>query len=177
MTKSKQITTTKIQNSKPVSVIWYWDLRFVCNLVLGVWDFIDSPPSNRFLNLLIHPLNSKTPAIVTQPMEAIWLQQRRFLRQKISVGKAVKERFNYSSMSDYQHSLPLQSVGSIDQCLTAALKYLQATLTLEGSEMPAHSYLGSKAIHLEKIAKIKPCPAAPILLFQSGLFRMRELQI
>jgi len=31
---------TKIQNSKPVSVIWYWNLRFVCNLVLGVWDFI-----------------------------------------------------------------------------------------------------------------------------------------
>jgi phospholipid transport system substrate-binding protein len=31
---------TKIQNSKPVSVIWYWNLRFVCNLVLGVWDII-----------------------------------------------------------------------------------------------------------------------------------------
>jgi phospholipid transport system substrate-binding protein len=31
---------TKIQNSKLVSVIWYWNLRFVCNLVLGVWDFI-----------------------------------------------------------------------------------------------------------------------------------------
>ena len=28
------------RNSKPVSVIWYWNLRFVCNLVLGVWDFI-----------------------------------------------------------------------------------------------------------------------------------------
>jgi len=28
------------KNSKPVSVIWYWNLRFVCNLVLGVWDFI-----------------------------------------------------------------------------------------------------------------------------------------
>ena len=24
---------------KPVLVIWYWNLRFVCNLVLGVWDF------------------------------------------------------------------------------------------------------------------------------------------
>jgi len=30
---------TKIQNSKPVSVIWYWNLKFVCDLVLGVWDF------------------------------------------------------------------------------------------------------------------------------------------
>ena len=54
----KQITMTKIvraslglptlragpqfQNSKPVLVIEYWNLRFVCNLVLGVWDFIDS---------------------------------------------------------------------------------------------------------------------------------------
>jgi phospholipid transport system substrate-binding protein len=36
----KQITMTKIQNFKPVLVIWYWNLRFVCNLVLGVWDFI-----------------------------------------------------------------------------------------------------------------------------------------
>jgi hypothetical protein len=35
----KQITMTKIQNSKPVLVIEYWNLRFVCNLVLGVWDF------------------------------------------------------------------------------------------------------------------------------------------
>jgi len=33
---SKQITMTKIQNTKPVWVIWYWNLRFVCNLVLGV---------------------------------------------------------------------------------------------------------------------------------------------
>jgi hypothetical protein len=33
---------TKIRNSKPVLVIEYWDLRFVCNLVLGVWDFMDS---------------------------------------------------------------------------------------------------------------------------------------
>jgi hypothetical protein len=34
---------TKIQNSKPVLVIEYWNLRFVCNLVLGVCDFISSP--------------------------------------------------------------------------------------------------------------------------------------
>ena len=32
---------TKIQNSKPVLVIEYLNLRFVCNLVLGFWDFID----------------------------------------------------------------------------------------------------------------------------------------
>jgi len=32
----------QFQNSKPVSVIEYWNLRFICNLVLGVWDFIDS---------------------------------------------------------------------------------------------------------------------------------------
>ncbi len=37
-----QITMTEIQNSKPVLVILYWNLRFVCNLVLGVWDFINS---------------------------------------------------------------------------------------------------------------------------------------
>ncbi len=38
-----QITMTKIRNSKPVFVlvIEYWNLRFVCNLVLGVWDFTD----------------------------------------------------------------------------------------------------------------------------------------
>ena len=39
----KQITMTKIQNSILVLVIWYWNLGFVCNLVLGVWDF--SSPS------------------------------------------------------------------------------------------------------------------------------------
>jgi len=32
----KQITITKIPNSKPVLVIQYWNLRFVCNLVLGI---------------------------------------------------------------------------------------------------------------------------------------------
>ena len=32
----------QFQNPKPVLVIYYWNLRFVCNLVLGVWDFIDS---------------------------------------------------------------------------------------------------------------------------------------
>jgi hypothetical protein len=42
ITNIKQITMTKIQNSKPVLVIRYWNLRFICNLVLGAWDFIDS---------------------------------------------------------------------------------------------------------------------------------------
>jgi hypothetical protein len=42
ISNNKQITMTKIQNSKPVLVIEYWNLRFVCNLVLGAWDFIDS---------------------------------------------------------------------------------------------------------------------------------------
>jgi hypothetical protein len=27
------------ENSKYVSVIEYWNLRFICNLVLGIWDF------------------------------------------------------------------------------------------------------------------------------------------
>ena len=36
ITNIKQITITKIRNSKPVLVIDYWNLRFVCNLVLGV---------------------------------------------------------------------------------------------------------------------------------------------
>jgi hypothetical protein len=42
ISNNKQITMTEIQNSKPVLVIQYWNLKFVCNLVLGVWDFIDS---------------------------------------------------------------------------------------------------------------------------------------
>jgi len=32
----------RFQNSKPVLVIQYWNLRFVCNLVLEIWDFICS---------------------------------------------------------------------------------------------------------------------------------------
>ena len=31
-----QITMTKIPNYKPVLVIEYWNLRFVCDLVLGI---------------------------------------------------------------------------------------------------------------------------------------------
>jgi hypothetical protein len=30
---------TEIRNSKPVLVIGYWNLRFVCHLVLGIWVF------------------------------------------------------------------------------------------------------------------------------------------
>ena len=47
---NKQITMTEIQNPKPshhlkkenfkyVLVIEYWNLRFICNLVLGICDF------------------------------------------------------------------------------------------------------------------------------------------
>ena len=47
---NKQITMTEIQNSKLhiilkkekpkyVWVIEYWNLRFICNLVLEIWDF------------------------------------------------------------------------------------------------------------------------------------------
>jgi hypothetical protein len=36
ISNNKQITMTKIQNSKPVLVIEYWNLRFVYNLVLGI---------------------------------------------------------------------------------------------------------------------------------------------
>jgi hypothetical protein len=31
----------QFQNSKPVLVIGYWNLEFICNLVLGAWDFIN----------------------------------------------------------------------------------------------------------------------------------------
>ena len=30
---------TEIRNFKSVLVIEYWNLRFNCNLVLGIWDF------------------------------------------------------------------------------------------------------------------------------------------
>jgi hypothetical protein len=36
ITNIKQNTMTKIPNSKPVLVIEYWNLGFVCNLVLGI---------------------------------------------------------------------------------------------------------------------------------------------
>ncbi len=35
----------QFQNFKLVLVIEYWNLKFVCDLVLGVWDFISSPYS------------------------------------------------------------------------------------------------------------------------------------
>ena len=36
----------QFQNSKPVLFIEYWNLKFVCNLVLGVWDFLDFSAPN-----------------------------------------------------------------------------------------------------------------------------------
>ena len=42
---------TKIQNCKTVLVIEYWNLRFVCYLVLGVWDFIFSITLTNFRRL------------------------------------------------------------------------------------------------------------------------------
>ncbi len=39
ITNNKQITMTEIRNFKSVLVIEYWNLRFNCNLVLGIWDF------------------------------------------------------------------------------------------------------------------------------------------
>ena len=51
ITNIKQTTMTKIRNSKHALVIEYWNLRFVCYLVLGVWDLIDSTtPADSFLN-------------------------------------------------------------------------------------------------------------------------------
>jgi hypothetical protein len=35
--------TDEIRNSKPVLVIEYWNLRFVCYLVLEIWDFPPCP--------------------------------------------------------------------------------------------------------------------------------------
>ena len=36
---SKQVYDSKNNHSKLVWVIGYWNLRFVCNLVLGYWFF------------------------------------------------------------------------------------------------------------------------------------------
>ena len=46
---------TKIRNSKPVLVIEYWNLRFVCNLVLGICDFISSSHSTSSFCMVISP--------------------------------------------------------------------------------------------------------------------------
>ena len=62
---------TKIQNSKPVLVIGYWNLRFICNLVLGVWDFIDSSTSvlqNSSQSLPAKPLNFDLALRIRFPM-------------------------------------------------------------------------------------------------------------
>ncbi len=150
-------------NSKPVSIIYYWNLRFVCNLVLGVWDFIDSKSLSTNLNFFIQLIDVKAPAIITQPMQAIGFQQGRFLWQEISAGEPIKKTFNHSSMGDYQNPFPRKTLSSIHQCLTAPFKNLQTALTLKWSEIPSHSFLGFKFLHLEKISKIKACPTTPIL--------------
>ena len=57
---------TKIQNPKPVLVIYYWNLRFVCNLVLGVWDFIDSitPADSRISSRsILQTIDCKFPPV------------------------------------------------------------------------------------------------------------------
>jgi hypothetical protein len=66
----KQITMTKIRNSKPVLVIEYWNLRFVCNLVLGVWDFIESntPVLLRHTSALPYLLNLSQREAATPQM-------------------------------------------------------------------------------------------------------------
>jgi len=45
----------QFQNSKLVLVIEYWNLKFVCDLVLGVWDFIGSP-SLHYLGIVLWKL-------------------------------------------------------------------------------------------------------------------------
>ena len=40
MTKIQNLhIISKKENPKYVWVIDYWNLRFICNLVLGIWDF------------------------------------------------------------------------------------------------------------------------------------------
>jgi len=48
---------TEIQNSKYDWVIEYWNLRFVCNLLLEVWDFI---------NLLLHHSSSPSHYLLSR---------------------------------------------------------------------------------------------------------------
>ncbi len=51
----------QFQNSKPVLVIWYWNLRFVCNLVLVFWDFINSCIKERLLKSPLGAAKSSSP--------------------------------------------------------------------------------------------------------------------
>jgi hypothetical protein len=46
---------TEIQNSKHVLVIEYWYLRFICNLMLGIWDFGSEITKFEFCVLLSAP--------------------------------------------------------------------------------------------------------------------------
>jgi hypothetical protein len=51
ITNNKQITMTEIQNSKHVWVIEYWNLKFICNLVLGICDFRHKTPRQSQISL------------------------------------------------------------------------------------------------------------------------------
>ena len=57
---------TKIQNPKPVLVIEYWNLGFICNLVLGAWDFLYSiTPKNVDLENKLSLLFRVCPTLTT----------------------------------------------------------------------------------------------------------------
>jgi len=59
-----RVPSFKIPNLSFVLVIEYWNLRFVCNLVLGVWDFIDSAT----------PLLPQSPARRKDRKSPLWRQ-------------------------------------------------------------------------------------------------------
>ena len=60
---------TKIQNSKPVSVIWYWNLRFFCNLWFAIWNFYTS-------NTPV--LQNHVSALAANPLKSYLAQRTRF---------------------------------------------------------------------------------------------------
>ena len=41
MTEIQNPKLLRIWKDEAVLVIGYWNLKFICNLVLGIWDFID----------------------------------------------------------------------------------------------------------------------------------------
>ena len=49
---------TEIRNFKSVLVIEYWNLRFNCNLVLGIWDFELFAVLNDFYDFYDLPLTA-----------------------------------------------------------------------------------------------------------------------
>ena len=58
------MTKFEIPNLFFVLVIEYWNLRSVCNLVLGVWDFIES--TSPFLRQTPHK-GKTSPRVYTKP--------------------------------------------------------------------------------------------------------------